>query len=223
MKSAPTSTACRSRSPRTCSAAPILRRRRATATPRAPPASPAGRAPEERRPGFGGPGGPRTGPGATLRYTAKGVGHPGYPGTADWTQALGRYWSHDYAHADRPGPGRGARLASDRARDLPGVDRPRTPAGSTRRSRPSNEYRTLTWLGIGNGWELRDLDGTVHTFDADRALALDRRTATATPRPAPTRARSSSRSPSPTAAGRTSATTGRPASSRRSTRWESTA
>ena len=40
-------------------------------------------------PGFGGPGGPRTGPGATLRYTAKGVGHPGYPGTADWTRPSG--------------------------------------------------------------------------------------------------------------------------------------
>jgi hypothetical protein len=30
---------------------------------------------------------------------------------------------------------------------------------------PSSEKRTLTWLGAGVGWSLRELDGVVHSFD----------------------------------------------------------
>jgi hypothetical protein len=38
-----------------------------------------------------------SGPGAMLRYAAGGAGGTGFPGTAAWRTALGRFWSHDYA------------------------------------------------------------------------------------------------------------------------------
>ena len=37
-----------------------------------------------------------------MHYLAGGAGHPGYPGSAAWNTALGRYWSHDAA--ERIGP-----------------------------------------------------------------------------------------------------------------------
>jgi YD repeat-containing protein len=117
-------------------------------------------------PAFGGSGFPFTGPGATLRYTAGGVGHPGYPGTPDWNLALGRYWSHDYAARIVPDPDEShVWLLTEHGtfREWGSPDG----SGVYQTVSPSNEYRTLTWLGAGFGWELRDLDGTVHLFDDD--------------------------------------------------------
>jgi hypothetical protein len=79
--------------------------------------------------------------------------------------ALGRYWSHDYAErivelADESRVWLLTRHATFREW--------RSPDGSGvyQSVSPSNEYRKLTWLGVGNGWELRELDGTVDLFDA---------------------------------------------------------
>lgn len=106
------------------------------------------------------------GPGASLRYTAGGAGGTGFPGTAAWQTTLGRYWSHDYAQ----------RIVADPDETHVWLITP----GATFREwsslnagtgvyavrSPSDEYRTLKWLGAGLGWELEDLDGTVHTFAA---------------------------------------------------------
>lgn len=40
----------------------------------------------------------KNGPKATLRYTGRGAGYDGLPGTDVWKPALGRNWSHDYLH-----------------------------------------------------------------------------------------------------------------------------
>ncbi len=110
----------------------------------------------------------QSGPGATLRYRAGGVGHQGYPGSTEWTSALGRYWSHDYAERIVPDPQTGdethvwliTKHGSFREFQDLGV-------GNTYDTNsPSDEYRTLEWLGAGLGWELHDLDGTVQSFDS---------------------------------------------------------
>lgn len=113
----------------------------------------------------GGPGGHGpTGPGATLYYRAGGVGHPGFPGTSAWNTELGRYWSHTYAKriVIDPGTGTDAHVwllteygTFHEFKDLVG--------GVYTTVRPSNEYRTLERT---SGWELTELDGTVHTFDS---------------------------------------------------------
>jgi RHS repeat-associated protein len=122
-------------------------------------------------PGLGGPGGPAvgaTGPGATLRYAAGGAGHPGRPGSADWNVDLGRYWSFPYRQRIIPLPTE-ARVwlvtAEATYREFTSLN------GSTgvyEAVKPSNEHRTLTWLGAGAGWSLQELDasGSVTLFDA---------------------------------------------------------
>ncbi|MCH9648165.1 MAG: hypothetical protein K0U98_08000 [Deltaproteobacteria bacterium] len=109
----------------------------------------------------GGPQG-ESGPGAQLRHRAGGVGGDGFPGTSAWRTELGLYWSHDYAK----------RIVQD-------PDDSRvwllTQGGSFRRftnlvggvyqtASPTDEYRTLT--RTASGWELTELDGRVHAFDA---------------------------------------------------------
>ena len=116
----------------------------------------------------GGPagiGGEGTGPGAHLRYRAGGAGGPDLPGSVAWNAVLGRYWSHDYAEriVVAPDPShvwlitRHATFREFGAPDGSGVYQTR---------RPSDEYRKLRWLGAGLGWELRDLEGGVQSFDA---------------------------------------------------------
>lgn len=115
----------------------------------------------------GGPPGiapPASGPGARLRYLARGVGHPNFPGSAAWNTSLGRYWSHDYAE----------RIFSDTAdhshvwlltrfgtfREFYDLN---VPSGVYATRVPGDEKRGLRRLGSG-GWELTELDGTVHLF-----------------------------------------------------------
>lgn len=119
--------------------------------------------------GSGPPGGPPgfalpdSGPGAQLSYLGSGVGSPGNPGRAEWSATLGRNWSHDYAEkivADPSVAGRVWLLT----RDASFVRFTDTNAdGLYETVAPEDEYRTLTSLGAG--WELRDLDGTVQSFD----------------------------------------------------------
>ncbi len=122
-------------------------------------------------PGFGGGGGKgdgETGPGARLRYLARGTGSPTTPGYLSWRGSLGRNWSHDYAERIVFDPAitppthvwlltRYASFEEFQSLDATGNYQVRSPL---------DEYRTLRWLGAGNGWELRDLDGTVDSFDA---------------------------------------------------------
>ena len=113
-------------------------------------------------PGVGGPGSPATGPEATLRYAAGGAGRSGLPGSAAWNVALGRYWSHDYAERIVPLPDESrvwlvTKHATFREWSAPDA------GGVYQSVKPSSEYRTLTWLDPG--WELRELDGTVHLYD----------------------------------------------------------
>lgn len=109
---------------------------------------------------------PGSGPGATLSYFAGGVGHPGYPGWAEWNASLGRYWSHEYAERIVLDPDAShvwllTRFATFREfRDLfADVE------GLYEETAPSDEYRRL--YKTARGWELRDLAGTVITFGAD--------------------------------------------------------
>ena len=113
--------------------------------------------------GGGGRGAPgKSGPGALLRYAAGGAGHPGFPGSAAWTPTLGRYWSHDYAERIIQDPNdshvwlitKGATF-----REFSGLA-----AGVYQTVSPSDEYRKLH--RTASGWELHELDGTVHHFDA---------------------------------------------------------
>jgi RHS repeat-associated protein len=107
------------------------------------------------------------GGGAHLYYAAGGAGSDArFPGTTQWRVALGRNWSHSYAMRLFTDP--------DETRvwliEKTGTFREfRNPDGSGvyKTVSPSSEKRTLTWLGAGVGWELRELDGTVHAFDGD--------------------------------------------------------
>lgn len=113
--------------------------------------------------GPGGAGGPN-GDGAYLYHRAGGAGATGLPGSAAWRVTLGRHWSHDYARRIVPAPDESrVWLITEHAtfREWSAPDG----AGVYQSVAPSNEYRTLSWLGAGLGWELRDLDGTVDLFD----------------------------------------------------------
>ena len=114
-------------------------------------------------PGFGGPGSPATGPGARLRYVARGVGHPNLPGSAAWNTILGRYWSHDYAQRIVPAPDESHVYLLTQYGTFREWSSPDGTTGVYSTVSPSNEYRTLTWTGTG--WNLTELDGTVHAFD----------------------------------------------------------
>lgn len=106
---------------------------------------------------------PKSGPGAMLRYAAQGAGHPGFPGTPAWNETLGRYWSHDYAERIVPDPDDSrvwliTKTATfHRFSGLAG--------GVYTTVSPSDEERQLH--RTGTGWELIELDGTVHEFDPD--------------------------------------------------------
>ncbi len=129
--------------------------------------TPAGVGPGFGLPGYGGPGDGATGPNATLRYSAKGAGHHGYPGTPSWNVALGRYWSHDYAErivaVGSPNPEDHVWMITKYG-TFREWSAPDAGTGVYATVSPSDEYRTLTWTG--SGWTLTDLDGTVDEFDA---------------------------------------------------------
>lgn len=117
--------------------------------------------------GGGGKAGPgKSGPGATLQYAAGGAGHPGFPGTAAWNPALGRYWSHDYAKRIVLDPitnnDTHVWLITETATFREFSDKQSNGLYAT--VSPSNEYRKL--YRTATGWELQELNGTVHTFDA---------------------------------------------------------
>jgi RHS repeat-associated protein len=114
--------------------------------------------------GFPGLGAGALGPGARLAYLAGGAGSPGNPGQAAWNAILGRNWSHDYAERIVPDPsvaGRAwliTRSASFRRFTDGNGD------GLYEAVVPEDEYRTLT--KVPSGWELRDLEGSVQSFDS---------------------------------------------------------
>lgn len=112
-----------------------------------------------------GPGSTGGQPGTTLHYRAGGVGGAGFPGSTEWRTTLGQYWSHDYAQ----------RIVEDEDenhvwlltefgsfREFSGLS-----GGVYTTVSPSDEYRTLEFLGSGVGWELTDLLGTVMEFDGN--------------------------------------------------------
>ncbi|HEX6898998.1 MAG TPA: hypothetical protein VF789_04765 [Thermoanaerobaculia bacterium] len=107
----------------------------------------------------------KSGPGATLRYAAGGVGGPGFAGSAAWNTALGRYWSHDYAQRIvlDPGVNNDSRVwlltATATFREFSNLS-----GGIYQTVSPSDEYRELH--RTGSGWELRELNGTVHVFNS---------------------------------------------------------
>ncbi len=103
-----------------------------------------------------------SGPGAHLSYFAGGAGGTGWPGSAAWNVTLGRFWSHDYAERIVRDPDdrhvwlitrhSTFRSFTDAAGD-----------GTYELATPSDEKRRLT--RTADGWDLRELDGTVHVFD----------------------------------------------------------
>ncbi len=104
-----------------------------------------------------------SGPGALLSYFAGGVGHPGFPGTALHSPALGRYWSHDLAERivqDTASPNKVwllTRIGNFRSFTDGNSD------GLYEDATPSNEYRKL--VKTASEYELRSLDGTTAFFD----------------------------------------------------------
>lgn len=105
-----------------------------------------------------------TGPGATLRYFAGGVGHPMFPGSGPWVQALGRYWSHEWAERIVVDPDAGhVWLLTREAGFVEFTDTVADPDGLYEAVAPSDEYRKL--YQTATGWELRWLDGSVQRFD----------------------------------------------------------
>jgi RHS repeat-associated protein len=128
--------------------------------------------------GAGPPAFPGSGPQVLFRYKAGGVGHPGFPGSADWNVTLGRYWSHDGAmRIVEASPGDPSTVwLLDEAGTFTRFDDsvPTAVPNDYETVDVADEYRTLT--RTASGWELRDLDGTVMRFDADglRTLTEDR-------------------------------------------------
>ncbi|MCB1034557.1 MAG: hypothetical protein KDD47_12065, partial [Acidobacteria bacterium] len=114
-------------------------------------------------PAWGGGGPLGSGRGAQLRYQGGGVGGDGLPGTSAWRTELGLYWSHDYAERIVQAPDDShvwllSHWGSFREfEDLVG--------GIYQTASPTDEYRTLS--RTAGGWELRELDGTVHAFRSD--------------------------------------------------------
>jgi RHS repeat-associated protein len=102
------------------------------------------------------------GAGAHLYYAAGGAGsNATFPGTASWTPILGRNWSHDYAQRIILDPDDShVWLITNTAtfREWSGLS-----GGIYGTVSPSNEKRTLR--RTASGWDLVELDGTVHTFN----------------------------------------------------------
>ena len=99
----------------------------------------------------------------SLRYRAGGAGHPGLPGSEDWTETLGLYWSHEAAQRIVTDPDEThvwliTEFGSFREFSA-------LVAGVYETNSPSDEFRELRWTG--SGWELHELDGTVIYFDGD--------------------------------------------------------
>ena len=116
--------------------------------------------------GGGGPGaGPAgSGPGAHLTYRAGSVGNPIFPEPPGWTDLLGRYWSHDYAERIVVDPDDSKVWLITRDATYRKFTDPDA-GGVYQTVSPSDEYRTLT--KTIEGWELRDLDGTVDRYASD--------------------------------------------------------
>ncbi len=114
-------------------------------------------------------GGLATGPGARLYYRAKGVGTAGHPGSVSWGVELGVGWSHHYAIRIVEDPDANHVWFLNRMGSFREFSNP-DGSGVYQTVNPSDEYRTLTHLSDGMGatlgWELRELDGTVHAFGA---------------------------------------------------------
>jgi YD repeat-containing protein len=103
----------------------------------------------------------KSGPKATLRYTGRGAGYDGLPGTDDWQPLLGRNWGHDYAERIVLDPDDShVWLITRHAtfREFSGLS-----GGVYTTVSPSDEYRTLE--RTGTGWALTELDGMVTEFD----------------------------------------------------------
>ena len=100
--------------------------------------------------------------GAHLHYAAGGAGsNATFPGTASWTPVLGRNWSHDYAQRIILDPNDShVWLITPNAtfREWSGLS-----GGVYGTVSPSDEKRTLR--RTAGGWELVELDGTVHVFN----------------------------------------------------------
>jgi RHS repeat-associated protein len=100
--------------------------------------------------------------GAHLYYAEGGAGTAGLPGSASWATTLGRNWSHDYAQRIILDPNDShVWLITERAtfREFSNLV-----SGVYNTESPGDEKRTLR--RTGSGWELDELDGTVHTFDS---------------------------------------------------------
>ncbi len=116
-------------------------------------------------PAWGGSGPLSSGPGASLRYTAGGVGHIGHPGSRELNVELGRYWMMSYSTrvVAAPGPSH-VWLLTETATYREFWDEDAD--GSYERASPSDEYRKLTYSST-TGWRLAELDGMVHAFGLD--------------------------------------------------------
>jgi RHS repeat-associated protein len=133
-------------------------------------------------PAGGGPGLSLTGsgPGARLRFASGGAGFPTRPGGAAWAVTLGRGWSHEHTERIVPDPDETHVWLITRwgtFRELSGLS-----GGVYTVVHPSGEYRKLT--RTASGWDLHELDGTVHSFDASgfwtRSVDRDGNTTSAT-------------------------------------------
>jgi RHS repeat-associated protein len=111
-------------------------------------------------PGFAVAGG---GPGATFYHRAGGTGSRFTPGEAAWRLELGRSWSHSYAERIVVDPDDShvwllTKTGSFREWSV-------LSGGVYTTVFPSDEKRTLA--RTAGGWELLELDGTVHAFGTD--------------------------------------------------------
>jgi YD repeat-containing protein len=106
---------------------------------------------------------------AQVRYAAGGVGGDGYPGTAAWRTALGRYWVHEYAERIVVDPDTShvwllTKYGSFR-------EFSNLAAGTGLRPyqarAPSDEFRKLYFDTASGGWELHTLDGRKDVFRSD--------------------------------------------------------
>ncbi|HEX2641435.1 MAG TPA: hypothetical protein VHU81_00475, partial [Thermoanaerobaculia bacterium] len=104
-----------------------------------------------------------SGPGARLRYSAGGAGSASLPAAGAWAATLGRGWSHDHAERIVLDPDAKhvwliTRFATFREFTDAAGD------GTYETAAPSDEYRKLT--KTATGWDLKELDGTIHRFDS---------------------------------------------------------
>lgn len=104
-----------------------------------------------------------SGPRLKLRYFAGGVGHPGFPGTSNWTPRLGRYWSHAAAQRIFQDPNDAQKVwlltGEGNFRSFRDTDGDQI---EWEQHTPITEFRRLS--KVGSYWELRYLDGVVSRF-----------------------------------------------------------